>query len=61
MIKCVVVVPTFNFHLVNQMINQNYVQIMAIVTDDRIVAAERGLPKELTYAIWQFREVVQNL
>ena len=61
MIKCVVVVPTFNFHLVNQMINQNYVSICAIVTEDRIVAAERGLPKELTYAIWQFREVVQNL
>lgn len=61
MIKCVVVVPVFNFHLVNQMINQNYVQIMAIVTDNRVIASERGLPKELTYAFWQFREVVQNL
>ena len=60
MIKCVVVVPTFNFHLVNQMINQSYVSICAIVTNDRIVAAELGLPKKMTYAVWQFREAVQS-
>ena len=60
MIKCVVVVPTFNFHLVNQMINQSYVNIVAIVTDDRITAAERGISKDMTYAFWQFREVLEK-
>ena len=60
MIKCVVVVPTFHSHLVNQMINQNYVSICAVVTDNRIIAVEQGIPKGILYAFWQFREVLEK-
>lgn len=42
------------------MIDQSHVNITAVVTDDRVLAVQRGCPKNFVYGFWQIKEVIKK-
>ena len=59
MIRAVLVVSRYHIPLVNQIIDQQNVQIVAIVTDNRSIAIESGCPSEIAFSFWQLKTVLE--
>ena len=60
MMRAVVIISKHNLHLINQLIDQRNVQIVALVADDRMFVSEHCYPKGMVFGLWQLASVVEK-